>query len=103
MMATRIVHMCPCVRGALRNWNPSAWRDCVSDPETGRTLTPDEVREWLFDELAAGHEVVPFGTPCEGFDYTTGCPGHPVEEPNTVINLTAGDCRLQATVVDSVR
>ena len=80
-MSKHILHMCQSVRGALRNWNPGEWRDCCTDTETGRTLTPDEVFDMLCDELAKGHEVIPFGKPCEGFDYSgNGCPGHPQEE-----------------------
>jgi len=80
-MSTKIIHVCQSVRGALRNWRAREWENCVTDPETGKTLTPNEVREWLFDELARGHEVIPFGDPCEGFDFSGGgCPGHPQEE-----------------------
>jgi hypothetical protein len=28
------------------------------------------------DELVRGHEVIPCGEPCKGFDYKKGCPGH---------------------------
>jgi hypothetical protein len=28
------------------------------------------------DELVRGHDVIPMGEPCEGFDYKKGCPGH---------------------------
>lgn len=71
------LHMCISVRGALRNWKPREWRNCCTDPETGLTLTPDEVHDALLDELAKGHEVIPFGEACEGFDYSgKGCPGH---------------------------
>ena len=78
---TKIVHMCISVRGALRNWSPREWKNCVTDPETGRKLTPDEVRDCFFDELAKGHEVIPYGDACEGFDYSGGgCPGHPAPD-----------------------
>jgi hypothetical protein len=46
----------------------------------GKPSTPDRVREALMDELAKGHELVPFGEPCEGFDYKSGCPGHPIDD-----------------------
>lgn len=39
-----------------------------------------ELREALMEELAKGHEVLPYGT-CESFDPKTGCPGHPTDEP----------------------
>lgn len=61
------------VRGALRNV-----RDLVGSVKNdqGRKLNRDEIFEWLCDELAKGRAVIPFGKPCEGFDYQTGCPGH---------------------------
>lgn len=49
----------------------------------GTRFTPDELREALMDELANGHERLPMGE-CEGFDYKTGCPGHPSESPAVV-------------------
>jgi hypothetical protein len=63
------------------NFKPREWRNCCTDSETGRTLTPDEVKAALLDELAKGHEVIPFNAgPCEGFDFAgKGCPGHPKE------------------------
>ena len=73
----KTMHMCQSVRGALRNWKAADWRGVMTDTETGRTLSPDEVREFLLDQLAQGHEVIPLGPPCEGFDYSgDGCPGH---------------------------
>jgi hypothetical protein len=69
------------VRGALRNFKASEWKQCAKDPETGRYLTPAEVKECLMDELAKGHVVIPMGEACEGFDYGGGgCPGHPIQE-----------------------
>lgn len=80
-MGRSIVHMCINVRGVLKNWKSSEWRDCVTDRTTGRTLKPEEVHDGFLDELAQGHEVIPFGEPCKGFDYAGGgCPGHPVAE-----------------------
>ena len=35
------------------------------------------------DHLAQGHEVIPFGPACEGFDCKTGCPGHEITEETT--------------------
>jgi len=76
----KTLHMCISVRGAITNFKPREWRNCVEDSETGRTLKPDEVFQGFLDELARGHEVIPFGKPCEGFDYSGGgCPGHPAE------------------------
>ena len=77
---TRRVHMSLSVRGVLRNWDPSEWVGVVT--ENGRPLTTDEFRERLFDELAKGHEVIPYGKEvCQGFDYSGGgCPGHEIQD-----------------------
>lgn len=68
------LHMCLSVRGALR-WPDAQLRYLCAD-ENGDHLKPDDVREWLMEQLAEGREVLPMGEPCEGFDYKTGCPGH---------------------------
>lgn len=71
-------HVCIDVRGVLRNWDPEIWRGVKT--KDGRLATPAEVMDWFLDELAEGRKVVPFGEPCEGFDYGGGgCPGHEVE------------------------
>lgn len=68
------VHMSLSVRGALR-WPKSRLKGMVRDNLTGRSLTPEQTREWLMDRLAAGVELLAYGD-CEGFDPKTGCPGH---------------------------
>jgi hypothetical protein len=42
----------------------------------GGYAPPEEARKILLQELNRGHQVLPFGPPCEGFSYVTGCPGH---------------------------
>lgn len=71
-----VLHMSLSVRGAL-NW-PKRKLRIFTDKATGRQANPDQVRSWLMDELAQGHEVIPLtgSEPCEGFDFKTGCPGH---------------------------
>jgi hypothetical protein len=71
----RRTHMCINVRGAVRNFRPHEWRDCVTTDD-GRVMTPSEVLEYFIDEIAKGRRVIPLGEPCEGFSYETGCPGH---------------------------
>lgn len=76
-MANTTFHMCMSVRGAL-NWDKrrfKQWAGAFTN-EDGTKPTPDEVREFLMDELAKGHEVIPMSDACEGFDFKTGCPGH---------------------------
>lgn len=74
---TRSIHICLDVRGCIHN---GEWRrsmvGCCTDA-TGRKLTAREILDELLDHVAAGHKVIPFGEPCEGFSYETGCPGHP--------------------------
>ena len=77
-------HMCVSVRGVLR-WPDrklvSDWSGCITD-DTGKSpRTAYEIREFWMDHLSKGHEVIPLGEPCEGFDYGgKGCPGHPIPE-----------------------
>jgi len=64
------------VRGAIKNMNRRDLASLFVD-DTGRKLSADEAKEYLLDQLSAGREVIPFGPPCEGFDYAgAGCPGH---------------------------
>jgi site-specific DNA-cytosine methylase len=77
-MGARKIHMCMSVRGALkmdrREFDRIHRNSCTDDQ--GRTMTPDQVRDYLMDELAKGHEVIPLGE-CDNFDYKTGCGGAP--------------------------
>ena len=72
---TKTIHMCLSVRGALSN--PRTLRQLRNTiTHEGRLLaTVQEIREFLFDQLSMGHEVLPFGE-CDGFDWKEGCPGH---------------------------
>lgn len=80
-MVMKKIHLCQDVRGALRDWAPALWEDVMRDTETGRMLSPREVQDYLFDQLAMGHEVIPIGVPCEGFDHSGGgCPGHTLDK-----------------------
>jgi len=83
-MGSRTFHVNLSVRGAIKNFKASNYRNCVRHPTTGRYMTPSEVRDWLLDELAKGHECVPLSDPCEGFDYSGGgCPGHEIPSDET--------------------
>lgn len=74
----RVVHCCVDVRGCLEG-PKRMLRGMFS--ENGKTLTPNQARAYLLDELAQGHLVLPMSNPpCEGFSYETGCPGHDVAE-----------------------
>lgn len=43
-------------------------------------INGEQIRDFFLDELSQGHEVIPCGDPCEGFDYKKGCQGHEQEE-----------------------
>lgn len=45
-------------------------------------LTAKEAKLYLKGLLAEGKKLLPIGQPCDGFSYTTGCPGHPNEVPS---------------------
>jgi hypothetical protein len=75
-MAT-MMHVSLSVRGYLIGPDKDC-RDLFK--REGRTLTPLEAKVVLAEYLAQGHEVLPFGEPCEGWDKVNGCPGHPVAE-----------------------
>jgi len=64
------------VRGALRDLKKSQLKGLFRF-EDGRACTAEEAREHLCECLAQGKNVLPFGPPCEGFDFAGGgCPGH---------------------------
>ena len=65
-----------CVRGALKNKQTlRQLRNCITTEEGVKLATVEQVREWLFDQLAMGREVLPFGQ-CDLWDWKEGCPGH---------------------------
>lgn len=79
-MSTRTLHVSLSIRGALATWKPSDFEGLLVNSETGEKLSPEDAKRALLDQLANGRECLPFGDPCEGFDYGGGgCPGHPTE------------------------
>ena len=75
---SKTIHMCISVRGML-NWDRRKTMQNLKNikkDDGSRFTNVAEFRESLMNELAAGHEVLPLGEKCEGFDYKTGCPGH---------------------------
>lgn len=78
-MTTTSYHFCQDIEGAIRNWKfPRDYRK-VFKKDDGTFATPDEARDFLFEQLRDGKRVLPIGN-CEGFDFVTGCPGHPQTE-----------------------
>lgn len=81
-MARTTVHLSLDIGGALR-WSGRQLRGMFVHDD-GRKMTADEVRGVLIDQLKLGRHVLPLGTPCEGFSYQTGCPGHPAPDDGEV-------------------
>ena len=81
---SRIQHMHISVRGVLLKTDEEIardWRGMVMRDDGTLVTSAYEIRQSFMDELAKGHEVLPFGKPCEGFDYAGGgCPGHEQKE-----------------------
>jgi len=77
---TRTIHMCLSVRGVLNGGKQElkSWVNCIT--VDGKKLTTvDEVREFLYDQLSQGHEVIPLAD-CDNFDWKKGCMGHAHDE-----------------------
>src|SRR5512143_2109675 len=72
----RTIHLCVDIEGVMP-WPDEDLANLFTDDGVKR---PGKyVRDWLKLQLAQGKRVLPIGKPCEGFSYTNGCPGHPVE------------------------
>lgn len=68
-------HMCVDIEGVLR-WPDKDLRKLFTDD--GMQRSGKWIRDWLKLQLAQGRKVLPMSKECEGFNYLTGCPGHPV-------------------------
>ena len=80
----RTFHIHLSVRGALRDFSKRQLKGMFHF-EGGRECTAEEAKDHLLEALAQGKEVLPFGPPCDGFDFAgNGCPGH--DNPPTVVN-----------------
>jgi hypothetical protein len=84
-VGSRRIHIGISVRGVLRQPLRQIWREwkgAVTDDEGNPLPDAESIRDAFMNELAKGHEVIPFGEPCEGWDYRTGCPGHDIADPD---------------------
>jgi hypothetical protein len=70
-------HIALSVKGTLRQ--PDSMLRGLVTLDDGREATPHQARQWLRIQQMKGRKLVPFGEPCDGFSYETGCPGHPIE------------------------
>lgn len=70
---------CLDVRGALHTMTKRELAAMFRDATTGKRLDANAAREHLLNQVALGRVVIPCG-PCDNFDYTHGCQGHPDPE-----------------------
>ena len=75
MMATSY-HMALDVRGWLMNHPRKRDYEKMFRHDDGRFMTPDEAKAELLRHLESGRRLLPYGK-CDGFNFSTGCPGHP--------------------------
>lgn len=76
-MGSTTYHVHLRVRAALRDYSRQELASMFRSTKTGKNLSAAEAKEVLYDHLAQGHEVIPLGPVCAGFDWTgRGCPGH---------------------------
>ena len=75
-MSTKKYHIGLDIRGCLLNWSDRQMRGVITHDD-GRAMTSVEARMALMDELAKGRKVIPC-SPCDNWDYQTGCKGHEV-------------------------
>lgn len=66
------------IKWVLENYKGRSMGGLIND-DNGRPMTDKEARKFLAEGLAKGWSVIPCGN-CEGFDYETGCPGHPISK-----------------------
>lgn len=89
-MITTRYHMSFHVRNFLKNTKfPKGFRKMFLNAD-GRSLSAEEARDFLLDEVAKGHVVIPCGNACgnpckqpgcSGYDYSGGgCPGYPIDD-----------------------
>ncbi|UVM24896.1 MULTISPECIES: hypothetical protein [unclassified Pseudomonas] len=70
----RTFHIHLSVRGALRDFSKRQLRGMFQHAD-GTKCSADEAKDHLLKRWPRAKEVLPFGPPCEGFDFTgNGCP-----------------------------
>lgn len=77
---SRTFHLCLGISGALRMSKKEFRRvfDGSVTRNDGSRMHLEDFRQYLLDEQAKGHKVVPM-CDCDNFDHKTGCKGH--EQP----------------------
>lgn len=73
-----MTHMCMDIEGFMAHSKfPSDYKRMFKHDD-GRSMTPEEARAELFNQLRMGRRVIPMSA-CDNFDYQVGCKGHPSE------------------------
>lgn len=85
-MASKIIHTCIDLRGALLNWSDRIMRGVFTD-DAGKVMSVREAKLFLLEQIAMGRKVIPCSGDCDGFDYQKGCPGHDVTEPASDVEI----------------
>lgn len=76
----QIIHMCIDIAGALSYYGKKSMRGLIKE-DNGAEWTDKMVKDYFKKCLAEGKKVLPISDAnCKGFDYQTGCPGHPVKD-----------------------
>lgn len=85
----RRMHIGMSVRGALRNGEWKRMHKYTTN--NGQPMTAEECFDALCDELAQGHEIIPYSDECDNWDWKTGCRGHEISESVTPTPATPGE------------
>lgn len=71
---SRSFHFCLDVKGFLMHSKLRDYKGMFTRDD-GSSMSPEEAKRTLLDELAKGHEKLPMGK-CDNFDFKEGCLGH---------------------------
>lgn len=98
-------HMGISVRGSLHKSDRQLlrdWRNAIRGDDGEILRTAMEIREAFMAQLALGREVIPFGDPCDAWDYATGCRGHRTADAGTATLALDVDGRPVNTLIEGV-
>lgn len=73
----RTFHMGIDIRGVL-SWKDKELKKLFKS-EDEKPYYAQEIRNYLYDKLLEGFEVLPLGKQCDNFDKKVGCLGHEVK------------------------
>lgn len=76
---TEQMHMSLDIRGFMNNAKYPDGYCHMFKSNDGNSLPPNQARDFLYDCLAKGWELIPYGD-CDNFDYKHGCRGHQIDK-----------------------